>query len=164
MTSVQMHLALTHVPVLLSMVGLVMLSIAFIRKNNSNSMAALIIIVIAAIAAIPVFLTGEGAEEAVEHLPGVAENLIETHEKWAKAAMVSISIAGLVALAALLLSRYEKARMFKPVLIIIGCVTSGILVQTAHFGGQIRHTEITNSQQVGQPINGSEKAGEKDDD
>ena len=71
MNSVQMHLALTHVPVVLSLVGLVMLAVAFFIKNPTIIKTSYIVLVMAGLSAIPVFLTGEGAEEAIENLPGI---------------------------------------------------------------------------------------------
>ena len=71
MNSVQAHLALTHVPVILSLVGLIMLIIAFIIKNQVLTRTSYFLILAAGIATVPVFFTGEGTEEAVENLPDV---------------------------------------------------------------------------------------------
>lgn len=143
MNSVQVHLALTHVPVILSIIGLILLIIVFFTKNATLTKTAYIMLMIAGIAAIPVFLTGEGTEEAVENLPGVSEAIIESHEEIAKLALISISIAGLVALAALFSSRWQKAAgILKVMLLLVAISSVGLMVQTAHLGGQIRHTEI----------------------
>jgi uncharacterized membrane protein len=101
MNSVQMHLALTHVPIILSLVGLIMLVVAFFIKNATITKTSYILILIAGIAALPVFFTGEGTEEAIENLPGVSEAVIERHEEVAKLAMISFAAAGLLALTAL---------------------------------------------------------------
>ena len=98
-----MHLALTHVPVILSLAGLIMLAIAFLVKNPTLTKTSYILILIAGVAALPVFLTGEATEETIENLPGVSERIIEKHEEVAKWAMISIAVAGLLAVAALLL-------------------------------------------------------------
>ncbi len=143
MNSVQVHLALTHVPVILSIIGLILLIIVFFTKNATLTKTAYIMLLIAGVAAIPVFLTGEGTEEAVENLPGVSEAIIESHEEIAKLALISISIAGLVALAALFASRWQKAAgILKVMLLLVAISSTGLMVQTAHLGGQIRHTEI----------------------
>jgi hypothetical protein len=55
--------------------------------------------------AAPVFFSGNGAEETVEHAPGVSDAIIERHEEAAKLAMISIAGAGLLALVAVLTSR-----------------------------------------------------------
>lgn len=146
MNSVQIHLALTHVPVILSLVGLIMLTVAFFIKNSTFTKTSYVLILIAGIAAIPVFFTGEGTEEAIENLPGISETVIERHEDVAKLAMISISVAGLAALAALLSFRWQIAtRVFQVVVLLLAIASGGLMEQTAHLGGQIRHTELRNS-------------------
>lgn len=145
MNSVQMHLALTHVPVILSLVGLIMLIIAVLNKNTTLTKISYIIIMIAGVASLPVFFSGEGTEEAVEHLPGVSEAIIERHEEMSKIAMVSIAAAGLSALAALISFRwFSTARVLKVLTLLLAITSGGMMAQTAHLGGQIRHTEIRN--------------------
>ena len=161
MNSVQMHLALTHVPVILSLVGLIMLIVAFFIKNSTITKTSYILILTAGITALPVFFTGEGTEEAIENLPGVSESVIGRHEEVAKLAMISIAAAGLVALAALFSFRRQiAARLFKVVVVLLAITSGGLMAQTAHLGGQIRHTEIRS---VVAKQNNSEPAGNSED-
>lgn len=161
MNSVQMHLALTHVPVILSLVGLIMLVAAFFIKNSTITKTSYILILTAGITALPVFFTGEGTEEAIENLPGVSESVIGRHEEVAKLAMISIAAAGLVALAALFSFRWQiAARLFKVVVVLLAITSGGLMAQTAHLGGQIRHTEIRS---VVAKQNNSEPAGNSED-
>lgn len=160
MNSVQMHLALTHVPVILSLVGLIMLIVAFFIKNTTLTKTAYILLLVAGVAALPVFFSGEGTEEAIENLPGVSETIIEKHEDVAKLAMFAVVSAGLLALAALFTFRWQvAARVFKTVVLILAIVSGGLMAQTAHLGGQIRHTEIRN----GVAMQNTNEAGGKND-
>lgn len=98
---------------------------------------------IAGLAAIPVFLTGEGAEEAVEHMPGVSEAIIERHEELATAAFYCMLASALLALAALFFFKQQTpGRILKNLLLLLSIATAGLMIQAAHLGGQIRHTEI----------------------
>lgn len=143
MNSVQMHLALTHVPVILSLVGLIMLIAAFFIKNKTLTKTSYILLLVAGVAALPVFFSGEGTEEAIENLPGVSDATIERHEEVAQLAMISIAAAGLLALAGLFTFKWQiAARVFKTVVVILAITSGGLMAQTAHLGGQIRHTEI----------------------
>jgi len=72
MNATQVHLAMTHLPVILSLVGMLALLISFFKTNLSLRKTALYILLIAGLTALPVFFTGEGAEETVENLPGVS--------------------------------------------------------------------------------------------
>lgn len=146
MNSVQLHLALTHVPVIVSFVGLIMLIVAFFLKNTIFTKTSYILLLIAGITAVPVFLTGEGTEEAIENLPGISEGLIEEHEEMANLALIAISASGLSALTALFAFRWQGAtRALKFVVLVLAITSGGLMAQTAHLGGQIRHTEIGNA-------------------
>jgi uncharacterized membrane protein len=145
MNSAQMHLALTHVPVLLSITGLIMLVVSFIIKSKTLTRTSYVIISMAGIAAIPVYLTGEETEEVVEHLPGVSEAIISRHEEVAIWAMISIVAAGIMSLFALFSVKWPAIeRVSKVLALLFTLVTGGLMAQTAHLGGQIRHSEIRN--------------------
>jgi uncharacterized membrane protein len=160
MNSAQMHLALTHVPVILSITGLLMLIVSFIIRNTTLTKTSYFIIMIAGIAAIPVYLTGEETEEAIENLPGVSENIISRHEEVAKWAMISVVAAGVAALFAFFSFKWMAvAKVSKVLVLILSLTTGGLMAQTAHLGGQIRHSEIRNG---GTVQNGNENAATQD--
>ena len=143
MNSTQIHLALTHVPVILSMSGLVVLIVAMIKRNDTLTKTAFYFLLFAGISAVPVFFTGEGAEEAVETMPGVTESVIESHEELAKFAFGVVGAAAILSLAGLLFYQKTAVRKFiQPLVLLLALATSGIMAVTAHLGGQVRHTEI----------------------
>lgn len=145
MNASQIHLALNHVPLFFSVTGGLILLYGFLRKNNSIKILSLYLIIAAALFTIPVYLTGEGTEEIVEKLPGVSEGLIEEHEEMAKIGLIIITITGVAALGALVLKRKESLQ--KPALmlcVVLSFASFGVIAQTAHLGGQIRHSEIRN--------------------
>lgn len=143
MNASQIHLAFTHVPVILSLVGLVILVVSLIKKSDLLTKTSYYIFLFAGLFALPVYFTGESTEEIVEKLPGVSESIIEEHEELAKTAMV-ILVAGLVlSVAGLLLYRRASfSRVVRPLMLVVALAAAGVLLQTAHLGGQIRHTEI----------------------
>ena len=159
MDSVKMHLALTHVPVILSLVGLTMLVISLLKKNETLTKTSHSFLLFSGMAAIPVFLSGEGSEKMVGRLPGVSKTIIERHEELADLAMISIAAAGVVALVALVVQKWAAgAKIFKVLLLFLAVVSGWLMFQTADLGGQIRHTEIRNSTIL---QNGNETGGEK---
>jgi uncharacterized membrane protein len=136
-----------------------MLIVALLMKNTTLTKTSYSIIIIAGVAALPVFFSGEGAEEAVEHLPGVSEDLIERHEDVAKLAIISIAAAGLLALTALLsFRRFWLTRILKVVVLLLAITSGALMAQTAHLGGQIRHSEIRNGVAV---LKGNEEGSER---
>jgi len=60
MNATQIHLALNHIPVLLSITGGLILLFGLIKKNTPVIRTALILLVAAALFTLPVYLTGEG--------------------------------------------------------------------------------------------------------
>jgi beta-lactamase regulating signal transducer with metallopeptidase domain len=149
MNSAQMHLAFTHVPVILSIAGLIMLAVALLLKNTTLTKTSYSVILVAGIGALAMYLTGEGAEEAVEHLPGVSEAIISKHEEVARWALISVAATGIMALIALFSFRWPAVtRISKILVLLLSIATGGLMTQTAHLGGQIRHTEMRNGTTV----------------
>jgi uncharacterized membrane protein len=143
MNATQLHLALTHVPVVLSIIGLVILIISFFTKSNTLTKTALWILLAAGVFTLPVYFTGEGTEEAVEGLPGVSEVDIEQHEDFAKATLVLVSASGLLALVGLMAYAFGRfVTVVKVLSLLLAFASAGAMARTAHLGGQIRHTEI----------------------
>ncbi len=161
MNSSQIHLALTHVPVILSLTGLVLLGLSFIRTNSNFTRPALYILLAAGVFALPVFFTGEGAEEMVEKFPGVSEAIMEEHEGLAKAALLVVLLAALTSLAAIVFQ--NRRTFFHPlrfVVLILAFSSAAVMAQTAHLGGQIRHSEIRGA--IAAETNNQEGAGQMD--
>jgi uncharacterized membrane protein len=162
MNAAQIHLALNHAPLFLSIIGGVILILGLIRKNESFKTIALYMLVAAALFTAPVFLTGEGTEELIENLPGVNEGAIEEHEEMAKIAMIIIAVTGAVALFGLFLKKNEIISKFVfGAAVILSLASFGTMAQTAHLGGLIRHSELQNGTAGN---NEKEGTGEKEDE
>jgi uncharacterized membrane protein len=177
MNASQVHLALTHFPVVLSLVGLIMLIVAVLNKNLGLKRTAYFVLIAAGIATIPVFISGKGAEEIIEDFAGVSESMIKQHESIAQFSLIAIIISAVLSAAALIPYKFKTvSRVFTILVFLSVIVSSALLAQTAHLGGQIRHPEIrkgtfaslnTNDeslgkQQVASPVN--KKSGDNDKD
>lgn len=143
MSGPHIHLLLNHIPVIGVLIGLVIFTLGVWRKNDSWTRLALGLFAAVALVAIATMLTGEGAEEAVENLPGVSESLMETHEDAAKLAAIGAYVLGAISLVALLwVRRRPLPRALTVTVLPIVLLVSGLMAYTANLGGQIRHTEI----------------------
>lgn len=171
MNGAQIHLALTHVPVVLSLTGLVMLVVFFFNKKQSLANTSFVVLIFAALAAIPVYATGETAEEMIEDMAGVSESIISQHQSVAQWSFIIILITGAVALISLLIKKptFQKPAQLLVLLLALGA--GGLMAQTAHLGGQIRHSEIRSgavAQAAGienaANTEAADAAGEKEDD
>ena len=144
MSTVHIHLILNHIPVLGAIFSFVLLLAALIRRSDELLKASLAGFVIVALIAVPVYLTGESAEEMLESLPGVSEVFLEQHETWALLSVIALGALGLISLVGLALSR-RRGMIPRPLigaLVALTLVTCGVVAQTANLGGQIRHAEI----------------------
>lgn len=151
MSPLHMHLVLNHVPVIgLGFVALI-LTVALWRRNDSMAKLGLFLLAGIGLVTVAVFLTGEPAEEAVEHLAGVAERAIHSHEEVAEAALGATAIAGAMALVLLLWARKRALPRVAMALSLLAVVAvAGLMGRTAYLGGQIRHTEIAGGVAAGE--------------
>lgn len=143
-TLVHAHLLLNHLPIIITGLGLVLLAFGMSRRDDSIARTGLVFFVGAALAALPTYLTGEPAEEAVEDLPGVVKSLIEEHQDAALIAALVVGALGLYSLWALWRYRGQPAlpRLVSRVALVGALAGSGLMVWTGLLGGQIRHTEV----------------------
>ncbi len=144
MNPAHVHLLLNHLPVVGALFGVLLLSVAVLKKSAELKKVSLGVFVVLALISIPAYLTGEPAADGVEHLPGVSKPLIERHEEAAEISFAVAGVAGVVALAGLFFFRRssDTPRWFVAIAFVLSLVVSGWMAWTANLGGQIRHTEI----------------------
>ena len=173
MNAAHIHLALTHFPIIGTIIGAGILIYGFFRANTSVKKVALSIFILMAIATLPVFLSGENAEEIIEDLPGISESLIENHEELAEKAIWLMGILGLLSLINLfaLAKKASYTKTISWIVLILSLTTAGMFAKVGNLGGQIRHSEIRdNNAKTGQDENiykgtsKEEQESEHDDD
>lgn len=166
MNATHIHLMLNHVAILAAIFSILIFIYGFIRKNETVKNIALSGYVLAALAAIPVFLTGEPAEESVENIPGVLESVIEQHEEAAELAIWLIEITGIAALGALLMRKMKffSGTGFATLMLFVSLASAGTISYTGYLGGKIRHTELNAGTTTGADQNVPEAGGEDGDD
>ena len=146
MDLVHLHLVLTHFPISGVIFALVFFLIAMTLNRREFLTAAMVILVLSALLAIPLYVTGEATEDAIEHLAGVSEKFIEQHEDAAKVSFVLLEVLGLFAALGLAL-QFISGRMLRlyPQALLLGTlITTFSIAWTSNLGGKIRHTEIRN--------------------
>jgi uncharacterized membrane protein len=143
MNAAYVHIALNHVPILGTVFGLLLLAADAVRGNQTLRRAGWVTLVVVALVAIPVYLTGEGAEEIVEDSPGVAHDDIESHEELALYAFIAMEALGLLALVALFASRRGAGPAWlATAVLVLAVVTAALMGLTAERGGRIKHPEL----------------------
>lgn len=161
MDQTHLHLMITHLPIFGALLGALVLAFGLWKNSSTTITASYGVLVLSAIGAGVAYLTGEGAEEAVEHLPGVLESRIERHEDFAVYALVSLLTLGVVALAGLVLNAHPSSRsnVVARLTLLLALVSFGLVGYTGYLGGQIRHTELNAAAAAG---DAAEAAGDDD--
>lgn len=147
----QWHLLMNHLPVFGALGGTLLLCWGLLRKQQEVVQVGLGVLCVAAVLALPAYFSGESAEEAVEHLAGVSESLMESHEDLARVATILMELVGFSAL----LSVWGALQKWRTGLVkgtlVLAVLTSGTLIWTAHLGGLIRHSELRAHAQLLEP-------------
>ena len=146
MNQTHIHLLITHLPIFGSMLGGIVLAHGLWTKSNQTIIAAYYVLIISSLGAGIAYLTGEGAEESVEHLQGVAKANIEQHKDFAVFALIALIILGLASVLGLFISlqKMQLTRTTAFVILLISIISFGLVARTGYLGGQIRHTELAN--------------------
>ena len=140
MNEAHLHLLLNHTPILGSLFGLLVLGVGVAKANGPVIRTGLTTLLASALLCLPTQLTGEGAEEVVEKLPGISHQLIQAHEAAAELGFWALEFTGVFALLALL--RPKRERLFILLTLAGALISFGLLARAGNLGGQIRHTEI----------------------
>ncbi len=162
LTSAQIHLAVNHLPVFAALLATATLGLAAVTRRASTRNLGLWFLMFAALSTLPAYFSGEGAEEIVEHRPGVSEVLIERHEEAADRALALTFIGGVIAASGLIavrLRREQALRILSALALLAALTSTGLMGQVAHLGGQIRHDEIRPQRAAGEPSRLSRQGG-----
>ena len=157
MNQAHFHLLVNHLPIIVPIIGVVVLLSGIIFRSEIVKRVAYFIFIIGALATLPSMLSGEGAEEVAENLPGVTENFIHEHEETAETFALFSYILGAFALFSLWTNWKRKpfSNLLSYVLLALSLVVIFLGKQTGTTGGEIRHTEIRSG-------NAAEQAGESE--
>lgn len=162
MDQTHIHLLITHLPVFGSLFGTLVLGYGIWKKSDTTMLASYYLLIISAIGAVIAYITGEAAEETVENIQGVSENIIEQHADFALYALIALIAVGLASFIGVYF-KITKNSFAKPVAtmtLFLALISFGMVARTAYLGGQIRHTEIA----AGTSQTGGEQGGEQDRD
>ena len=159
MNLAHLHLLLNHFPIIGTFIVLLLLVAGRYLKTQTIINTAAVLLVGIALITIPAFFTGEPAEEAVEHLPGISHHLIHEHEEAAELAFWLMNITGVIALGYLLLQRMKMAiaQQMIWVLLLASFITCLLMARVGNEGGKIRHSELNTSTTNAASLNTNEE-------
>ncbi|RYG30718.1 MAG: hypothetical protein EOO01_36345, partial [Chitinophagaceae bacterium] len=130
MNQAHVHLMVTHLPIVGTMLGILVFAFAIWRKSEQTKNAAYLLFILCAFGAIIAYLTGEGTEEIIENQPGISEMSIEQHEEFAIYSLTAVILLGCVS--AIFLFFQLRGKWFKTyasaVIIVLSIMTFGLMV------------------------------------
>lgn len=144
MNNAHYHLVVNHLPIITPLLGAMILLGGIILKNNAVKKTALVVFIFGSVTAFLAMYTGEGAEEIVEKIQGVSEDLIKNHEELAEKFALANYFLGFMSLIGLWMG-WKKESFFNAIsalVLVISFVVLFLAKQTGTSGGEIRHSEI----------------------
>jgi hypothetical protein len=151
------HLLLNHFPVIGDIIGGGLFLLSLIAKSNDLKRASLAVLLGISLIAIPTYISGNGAQEAIKSLPGLSKPMIQTHEAAALVSLAFMELTGVFAWLALWqfrrLARVPNWNL--AVILVLTLVSIGFVARASNLGGEIRHAEIRASQGTVAPDPGS---------
>ncbi len=151
------HLLLNHFPTVGYIIGGGLFLLSLIAKSDDLKRASLVVLLGISLIAIPTYMSGNGAADAIKSLPGVSKSMIETHEGAALVAIGFMLFTG--AFAWLGLWQFRRLAHIPAwnlaVILVLTLVSFGFMARASNLGGEIRHAEIRAVQGTGATVAGA---------
>ena len=158
MTAHHIHLVAVHIPVVLTPLALVLLSLAAMRSRGTPTATAQSsagtlnatgrwLILFSAVVGGVAYFTGPIAFESLESEFEAVRDLVELHAVIGRGAFFGLILLAVPALQAILREVQEEPplRWLNVTVIVGAALLSYLLVWTGHLGGAIRRPEIANA-------------------
>jgi len=145
------HLLINHFPTIGMILGLGLLLLSFVRKNDHLKKVSLEVLFLIALATLPVYVSGQAAAETLKGQAGVSAEAVVAHNDAALASFIMMEITGFFAW--LVLWRMRRigwpTKGLTYTVLVLAVMTVAAVARAANIGGDIRHPEISGGQYAG---------------
>ena len=150
MNDAHLHLIVNHLPIVGLLIGTLVLIAGLLLRRAEVKLTAFGIYIFSAFAAIAANYTGEEAEEIVEHISGISETLIHTHEEYAETFFILVLILGALSLIGFVaeLKKFKFANLLAGLILLLAIAAGVSAKYVGTSGGEIRHSEIRDGAKV----------------
>jgi uncharacterized membrane protein len=155
MNLAHVHILLNHVPIIGTLITLGVFLVSLVAGHDDMKQVSLALFSLIALLAIPTYISGNGAQNALKDTSEVSASAIESHQGAALLAFIFMEITGAASLVGLLrFSRTDKnpwtsgpARVTLLAVLLLAVATSGLMAVAGNTGGNIRHSEILSGEE-----------------
>lgn len=139
-----LHLIITHLPIFGILLGILVLIYGLYTNSSQTLFASYLVFSVACLGGLIAYVTGESAEETVEHIRGISQSLVESHEESAELSIIGFGILGIISFLVLFFANKLMAfnRKIAIVILVLSIICFALAARTGYLGGQIRHTEV----------------------
>ncbi len=143
MNAAHFHLLVNHIPIVGCALTWILLAYALAVRSTEVTRASLGLMVLVALGTIPVYVSGDEAQDVMKRVSGISKERIETHEERAEPAAIAVWVTGGLALLGLFAGRggREVPRWAGMGTLVLLLVANGMLAWAAKAGGEISHPE-----------------------
>lgn len=146
-----LHLLTNHMPIFITLSGLMALGLALLWKSGTARRIALILLITGTAGGILTYWLGQQAYKPVRGLADeVGQDWLDLHMERAEQ-VIWFFWAAAVAAAGALVAEWRKTRFAQPLILLAGALGAGTLAVSgwiADAGGKIRHSEIRGESKV----------------
>ena len=163
MNAAHFHLIINHFPVIGTIITMFLLFIGILKKSDDVKKAAMLVLILTAVITIPVYISGDGAQEMIEgNYDDVDEQYIDEHEDFALYSFIAMDIVGALAILSMFIFKKPKeiSNSFAVIMFALVLAVNGMMAYTANLGGKIHHPEVRSDAVQN---NSSGKTDESDD-
>lgn len=169
MNAAHLHILVNHIPIIGNVGGIILLLLALTRKSEELVRISLFWFVGVGLFTIVATLTGEPAEEIVEHMAGVSHDWIEQHEEAGGITNLVNILLMVLSLVTFFVSRKpgkeDVTRKLLLIVLAVAVIETGLAGWTSSLGGKIHHPEIRyDDAQRDADNHNNKKTGDEDDD
>ena len=152
MYSAHLHLLLNHWPIIGSYVGLGLLLVSIIARQDQLQQASLGLMTFLSLLSIPAYMSGNSAQLFLKDTPEISMDLVQSHQGAAFISLILMEITGAFALYGVWqysrMSATAKSETARPaawtlaLVLVLSSATCVLMAITGNTGGDIRHPEI----------------------
>ncbi|WP_053992273.1 hypothetical protein [Mangrovimonas sp. TPBH4] len=150
MNSAQLHLALTHLPLVGIFLGILVLIAGMILEQNTVKLTAYAIFIFSALISIFAFYSGEGAKIVLDNVSNISETLIHKHAEYAEVFFAASLLLGALSLIGFIVnvkfSQYDK--IITVCVLLLALINASLAIYVGSSGHAIRHSEIRTHTQM----------------